>query len=100
MDKLPADKLPAAPEKGPASNPSMKRKVLLFTQPDCPPCFVVKAFLDGMGVEYEERDVTQDQSAVEEMMQKYGSHSTPTVVIGEQVLVGFNPERLDKILGE
>jgi glutaredoxin-like YruB-family protein len=94
------DKLPAASESSGASNGSMKRKVLLFTQPDCPPCFVVKAFLDGMGVDYEERDVTQDQTAVEELLQKYGSNSTPTVVVGEQVLVGFNPERLDKIFGE
>ena len=78
----------------------MKRKVVIFTRPDCAPCFVVKGFLDGMGVDYEERDVTQDQSAVEELLQKYDSHSTPTVVIGEQVMVGFNPERLDKILGE
>ena len=77
----------------------MKPKVVIFTQPDCPPCFVLKAFLEGMGVDYEERDVTRDQSAVEDL-HKYGSHSTPTVVIGEQVLVGFNPTQLDKILGE
>ena len=79
---------------------SVKRKVLLFTQPDCPPCFIVKTFLEVMGVEFEERDISRDQSAVEEMTQKYGSNSTPTVVVGEQVLVGFNPERLDKILAE
>ena len=77
----------------------MKRKVVIFTQPDCPPCFVLKAFLEGMGVDYEERDVTRDQSAVEEL-HSYGSHSTPTVVVGEQVLIGFNPTQLDKILGE
>ena len=94
------DKLPAAPDGSDASKPTMKRKVVIFTQPDCPPCFVVKAFLECMGVDYEERDVSRDQSACEEMLQKYGSHSTPTLVVGEQVLVGFNPERLDKILGE
>jgi len=93
------DKDPAASRKVTASDQTMKRKVVIFTQPDCPPCFVLKAFLEGMGVDYEERDVTQDQSAVEEL-QRYGSHSTPTVVIGEQVLVGFNPTQLDKILGE
>jgi glutaredoxin len=78
----------------------MKRKLVIFTQPDCPPCFVVKAFLDGLGVDYEERDVSQDRLACEELRQKYGSNSTPTVVAGDNVLVGFNPERLDQILGE
>jgi glutaredoxin len=79
----------------------VKRRVLIFTQPDCPPCFVVKTLLECMGVDYEERDVSQDQAAAEEL-KSYGSHSTPTVVVGEgeHVLVGFNPERLDQILGE
>jgi len=77
----------------------VKRKVLIFTQPDCPPCFVVKTLLECMGVDFEERDISRDQSAVEELM-SYGSHSTPTVVVGEEVLVGFNPERLDKMLAE
>jgi glutaredoxin len=52
-----------------------------------------------MGVDFEERDISRDQSAVEEL-KSYGSHSTPTVVVGEEVLVGFNPERLDKMLAE
>lgn len=50
-------------------------------------------------MEFEERDISRDQSAVEEL-KSYGSHSTPTVVVGEQVLVGFNPKQLDKLLGE
>jgi hypothetical protein len=41
-----------------------------------------------------------DAGAVKELMEKYGSHSTPTLVIGEEVMIGFNPERLDEILGE
>jgi len=93
------DKDPAASGNSSASDQPMKKKVVIFTQPDCPPCFVLKAFLEGMGVDYEERDVTRDQAAVEEL-HRYGSHSTPTVVIGEQVLVGFNPTQLDKILGD
>lgn len=52
-----------------------------------------------MGVEFEERDISRDESAVEEL-KSYGSHSTPTVVVGEHVLVGFNPKRLDQILSE
>jgi glutaredoxin-like YruB-family protein len=77
----------------------VKRKVLIFTQPDCPPCFVVKTLLECMGVDFEERDISRDESAVEEL-KSYGSHSTPTVVVGEQVLIGFNPQRLDQLLEE
>jgi hypothetical protein len=37
---------------------------------------------------------------VRDLTEKYNSHSTPTLVIGEEVMIGFNPERLDEILGE
>jgi glutaredoxin-like YruB-family protein len=78
----------------------MKPRVVVFTQPDCPPCMVVKMFLTEKGVVFEERDITVDADAVRELTEKYGSHSTPTLVIGDEVMIGFNPERLDEILGE
>jgi hypothetical protein len=31
---------------------------------------------------------------------KYQSRSTPTIVVGDQVMIGFNPERLDQMLGK
>jgi glutaredoxin len=34
------------------------------------------------------------------MIRKYNSRSTPTIVIGDQVMIGFDPERLDKMLAE
>ena len=78
----------------------MKSRVIVFTQPDCPPCQIDKLFLEERGVPFEERDITRDPAAVRELTEKYGSHSTPTLVIGEEVMIGFNPERLDEILGE
>jgi len=78
----------------------MKPKVVVFTQPDCPPCHVVKLFLEEKGVVFEERDISLDPEALRELTEKYSSHSTPTLVIGDEVMIGFNPERLDEILGE
>jgi glutaredoxin-like YruB-family protein len=78
----------------------MKPKIVIFTHPDCPPCHVVKLFLTEKGVVYEERDITLDPEAVRELTEKYGSHSTPTLIIGDEVMIGFNPARLDEILGE
>jgi len=31
---------------------------------------------------------------------KYQSRSTPTLVIGDEVMIGFDPERLDQLLAE
>lgn len=77
-----------------------KPRVVIFTQPDCPPCQLAKLFLTEKGVVFEERDITLDPAAVRDLTETYSSHSTPTLVIGEEVMIGFNPERLDEILGE
>jgi glutaredoxin len=38
--------------------------------------------------------------AVRDLLYKYGSRTTPTMVIDGQVITGFNPERLDQIFAE
>ena len=41
----------------------------------------------------------RDEDALRELEEKYNSRSTPALVIGEEVLVGFDPERMDELLG-
>lgn len=73
-------------------------KIIIFTQPDSLPCEAVKLFLRDRGAKFEERNVMRDEEAVRDLKEKYNSRSTPTVVIGEQVLIGFDPERIDQLL--
>lgn len=44
------------------------------------------------------KDVSSDQQAVFELVRTYQSRSTPTIVVGEEVMIGFDPEQLDKML--
>jgi hypothetical protein len=46
------------------------------------------------------KDVSSDQQAVFELVRTYKSRSTPTIIVGDQVMVGFVPERLDAMLAE
>jgi len=78
----------------------LQSKVIVFTQQDCAPCAWVKNFLAQRGVQFEERSLDAGLSVVRELTQKYKSQSTPTVVIGDEVLIGYNPERLDQLLGQ
>ena len=73
-------------------------RIIVFTQPDSLPCEAVKRFLKHRGAKFEERNVLRDQSAARELEQLYNSRSTPTVIIGEEVLIGFDPERIDELL--
>lgn len=40
-----------------------------------------------------------DFGAVRELVETYRSRATPTVVIGDEVIIGFDPERIDAVLG-
>jgi len=42
--------------------------------------------------------VSTDQQAIFELVRKYNSRSTPTIVVGDQVMIGFDPEALEKML--
>lgn len=35
-----------------------------------------------------------------ELVGTYNSRSTPTIIVGEQVMIGFDPDRLDEMLAE
>lgn len=62
------------------------------------------SYLSERGIDYELRDISTDQAAVFELVRKWQSRSTPTLVImkseGEEVMIGFDPERLEELLAQ
>jgi hypothetical protein len=43
--------------------------------------------------------VRQDPAALRELVEDYFSRSTPTIVVGDDVVRGFDPVALSKLLG-
>ncbi|MGB7599764.1 MAG: glutaredoxin domain-containing protein [Candidatus Sulfotelmatobacter sp.] len=80
----------------------MLPRILLFTQPGCLSCEVMRIFLEAKGLPFEERDMHLDSAARLELLEVYHSHSAPTLVIlaasGAEVIEGFDPDRLDLLL--
>jgi glutaredoxin len=80
----------------------MPWKMLLFTQPGCLNCEVMKIFLEAKQLTFEERDMGRDPAARVELLETYHSRTAPTLVIlgssGIEVIEGFDPERLDRVL--
>ncbi len=72
-------------------------RVILYSQPGCPPCYAAKQFLTARNVPFEYKDVKADHVALRELA-RLNSRSTPTIVVGEEVMIGFDPERLEKLL--
>ena len=56
------------------------------------------AYLSGRGITFEEKDVSNDQQAVFELVRTYNSRTTPTTVIGDEVIIGYDTDRIDQLL--
>ena len=80
----------------------MTARILMFTQPGCFSCELMRIYFEANEVAIEERDITADPEARREMIDDHGSTETPTVVFvtddALEVVVGFDPVRLDQLL--
>jgi glutaredoxin len=62
-------------------------------------CQRTKEYLSQKNIRFIDRDVTTDQAAFEEF-KRLQAMTTPVTVIGDEVIVGFDPEKIDKVLGD
>ena len=62
-------------------------------------CQRTKEYLSQKNIRFIDRDVTTDQAAFEEF-KRLQAMTTPVTVIGDEVIVGFDPEKIDKALGD
>ncbi len=74
------------------------KKVKVFSTPTCAYCIVLKRWLDKHQVEYQEVDVSQDQEAQKEMVEKTGQMGVPVIDIDGELIVGFDKEKIAKAL--
>lgn len=73
-------------------------KVKIYTTPICPFCLAVKEFLKSKGIQFEEIDVSKNEEAAKEMIEKSGQMGVPVVEIDGEIVVGFNKEKISKLL--
>lgn len=78
----------------------MMNKVTVYSTQQCQYCRMAKAFLDKHGVPYESIDVGSDSKAVEKMIELSGQRGVPVIVINDEVIVGFDSQRLNELFGE
>ena len=59
---------------------------------------MVKEFLSQRGTGFEERDISRDPSAAQELVRSTGQMGVPVTVIDGQAIVGFDRARLEQLL--
>jgi len=75
------------------------KKVVIYSTPTCPFCKRTKEHLSRRGINYTDIDVSQDREKAKEMTEKSGQMSVPVTIINDEIVVGFDQGRLDKLLG-
>ncbi len=77
----------------------MSKKVRIYSTPTCTYCIILKKYLDEKGVEYEDIDISQDEEAQKEMIEKTEQMGVPVTNIDGEFIVGFDKEKIANILG-
>jgi len=74
-------------------------KVRVFSTQFCPYCVTLKEFLKEYNIEFEDIDVSENRSGLEEMVRKSGQMGVPVVEIGDKIIIGFDREKISLLLG-
>lgn len=77
----------------------MNKNVTIYSTPTCHFCNMTKEFLKEKGIAYSEFDVAHDLEKRQEMIQKSGQMGVPVIFVGDEMIIGFDKERLESSLG-
>ena len=75
------------------------KNVIIYSTPTWPWCHKVKDYLDSKDVAYEDFDVSQDREKAMEMVKKSGQQGVPVIDIDGDIVVGFDQNNINKLLG-
>ncbi|KGX90561.1 glutaredoxin [Pontibacillus halophilus JSM 076056 = DSM 19796] len=74
-------------------------QVTIFTSTGCIHCEAVLAQLNEWGVQYVEKNISEDEAYAKEM-RSYGVYGTPATYIGNKLVLGVQKRRMKELLKE
>lgn len=74
------------------------KKVTVYTSNTCPHCKAAKNYLKENNIDFEEKNVDEDRSAIDYLVEK-DHRGVPVINIDGEDIVGFNKEAVDEKLG-
>jgi glutaredoxin len=92
----------AAPVAAPSSPSALaeQMQVIIYCTDWCPACRRARAYLKINNIPFEEVNITRDRAAAARVRSLTGGHeSTPTFEVGGNVVVNFDVDKLNKLLG-
>lgn len=74
--------------------------MIIYTKTGCPWCVGAKEFLNKKNIEFEERNVTENEDFMKEMIDKSGQSKAPTIDIDGEIFGDVGEDEIEKILIE
>jgi glutaredoxin-like YruB-family protein len=74
--------------------------ITIYTTPTCAFCQMAKKYLSGKSIDYDAKDVTTDEAAYHELLEKSDQLGVPVLDIQGKIIVGFDRPKIDAALRE
>ena len=75
-----------------------KKKIIVYSSPDCAYCYTLKGYLKEKGIDYEEIDIYVDDEGRKKMEELSGQKNVPVAIVDGQVLTGWDKAKLNQLL--
>jgi len=89
----------ASPSQHKTGKGTAPRRVIVYSGPGCPACGSAKAYLRRQGISFREVDIARDQHAAQSLVRRSGQMAVPQIDIDGHLIVGFDREKIDRIIG-
>lgn len=76
----------------------MMKNVIVFSTPTCPWCTKVKSYLREKKVPFKEVDVSKDPRALKDMISRSKQEGVPQIWIDREAIVGFDQQKIERLL--
>ena len=77
----------------------MNKSVKIYTTPTCPYCIKAKKYLTDRKIKFDNIDVSTDTTKAQEMVDKSGQMGVPVLEVDSEIILGFDKEKINKVLG-
>jgi len=82
-----------------ANDEKPQKRVTVYSTPTCSWCNTLKTHLRKHRIRFTDIDVSQDQAAAQAMVQRSGQQGVPQTDIEGEMIIGFDKNRINTLLG-
>jgi glutaredoxin 3 len=74
------------------------KQVTIYSTPTCHFCHAAKEFLKFNNIAFTDYNVAEDQAKRQEMVEKSGQMGVPVIFIDNEMMIGFDEEKMKELL--